>query len=438
MRQFIDLLSLKENAEPEHQRFWYDPKKDELYSFYSGHHVHHALENSILKNALNSVLTPAQQRELLDQAEAAVSMHEITRLHNRVMNILGDLGYMRGGYDPMTFELYIEYKGNDAARQYRNARKLMRHFHDVRLLTVEVYSEGAPEYVLLQDPDAIERFRKFGSTRKKLGESDVSYDHTDEHFKPRPMTEKKVLYRSVSLPELAHIWGVGYIMGGANNFNAYDPRRNAFFGDTLNDHLLWQGEEVDRQASYAMSTEPVYREYTLAKNDLEEAREIFMEVTQVALMKYRHEPEAAKFIEEIDNGNIQAAYKAKWFLKGPDLVAFNQSMAKLSKLHDELSELQTECRDLIREKQADIEMKRSLYPITSAVIVTKPIRGGLHYSKAWGKSGMGENDEYGFRSAQVKFNDIASILLVKDMKVIGKLDPLKLGDYLAKIKYTED
>ncbi|MFA5491004.1 MAG: hypothetical protein WC284_17635, partial [Candidimonas sp.] len=61
-----------------------------------------------------------------------------------------------------------------------------------------------------------------------------------------------VLYRSVSPGELNSIFSMGKIEGGQNKFNEFDPRRLVFFASKISDSLIWQGEDVERQAQYSL------------------------------------------------------------------------------------------------------------------------------------------------------------------------------------------
>lgn len=73
----------------------------------------------------------------------------------------------------------------------------------------------------------------------------------DGPWRPVPMRGPKVLYRSVSVPELLDICRSGTIRGGMNRFNPADRRPLVFFADTLDDRLISQGEHIHRQAYYA-------------------------------------------------------------------------------------------------------------------------------------------------------------------------------------------
>jgi hypothetical protein len=425
VRQFIDLV-LKEDTYSEQQRFWYNPATDTMFPFEGKHHVNHALSNPTLRKAIQGSLSRDEWEEIIDLASEATEMSQIVRLHNRIMDILGDLGYMRGGYDPQTHELYIEYKGNDPQKQYRNARKLMRHFDDVRLLTVEVWDGGRAEHVMLQNPDGIERFRKFGSTRKQLGEDDSD---PDEHFKPVLMREPKVLYRSVSLPELVDIWANGIISGGQNKFNSFDPRRHVFFGDEMSEEIIYQGEEIDRQANHALQKHSLHNEFAIIQREIKDHMLLLKNIA-INILQKSSGPRSVELLSQVNAGKTQAIYNAGQMAYGDDRTLFQS----------ELDELNKEYRGEHRDKMKEIKDRRETFPITSAVIVTKPISGGLYYSKAHGKSGMTGN-EYGFAPGAVTYYNIDKIVFIKDGKQVGTLDPyddIKLGDYLRKIGLISD
>lgn len=264
-------------------------------------------------------------------------------------------------------------------------------------------------------------------------ERQVPRGHTELPNKPStPMTKKKVLYRSVSLPELQSIWRDGSVRGGQNSFNEFDPRKWVFFGPELTDYILWQGEDIGRWASFALTTAPIQHDFQILKQELEEAIEMLSEIARAGMEKVKDKSALnAQIFQELEDDwqNRRAVSSARNLIPAADRTLFRQWEAKIYEFRTEMDELAQRYREEHQTQTKTLKDWRNGFPISSAVIRTKPITGGNLY-----KSRNPEvEDEYGFMPGEVTFFDIDHIYLVKDSKVVGELDPYDLGTYLSKI-----
>ena len=237
----------------------------------------------------------------------------------------------------------------------------------------------------------------------------------DDKFQPIGPSEPKVLYRSVSIPELIDILKTGKVVGRQNRFNGFDPRRFVFFADTLTDKVIGQGEEIDRQAMVAMENDPIHQEFDALEQQLKELT--------------KREADAVWFAVERNPrlGEIYQITSATYaaFLQGDEEAerAFSRAVhrvpaiAKLAqqrlKIYEKLNKLREKYRTKHRKTEDQLRAKWGKSPYSSAVIVTKPVGGGLHYSHEHGKSGMGQEDEYGFLPGRVTWEDIDKVILMK-------------------------
>lgn len=260
-----------------------------------------------------------------------------------------------------------------------------------------------------------------------------------DKFDPRPMREAKVLYRSVSLPELIDIAKTGKIVGRSNTFNGFDTRRWVFFGDTMTERLLWQGDEIERQASVAMQGSALDREFDKLNRQYEELtrtygemamREIETKIKKRLAAKMRAPTITDQDRERITRGDLPSVF---YDLVGttPALVANRE---KRRALNDRIEALRKTYREQHRALQVALKDKQASLPVSSVVLETKPLAGALHYSKSHGRSGMGEEDEYGFPSGRVTLNDVTKIHLVKNGTVIKAITPDQLRNLLDQLK----
>ncbi len=281
-------------------------------------------------------------------------------------------------------------------------------------------------------------------TGDEVKKAEIITEDAEDHYKPRPMTKAKVLYRAVSIPELSDIRMRGRVLGGQNRFNEFEHRRWVFFGDKLNDELISQGEDTERQAIHKMSSHAILRAMKRLMDDRKE--EALMVITQLEKAGLEPCDDYHGFYRPYVE-NFLEGYNSRWIMKffwklddEGKIARANNSRRKMDEMTREIDELQDRYRNLIRAEHDLIKARLVPLKVSSAVIVTKPIKGGIHYSKSFGKSGMTQ-DEYGFESGQITLDDIDKILLVKKGQVIGEMTPeeleTKLPDLLNKWEHED-
>lgn len=216
-----------------------------------------------------------------------------------------------------------------------------------------------------------------------------------EGYEYRGLAEPKALFRAVSPEEWAQIQRDGEIRGGLNTFNGFDPRREVFFGDALNEELIAQGEDVARRAEYAIQQSDLQKRYQHLQAQLGE-------------LNAQYE---ARRTELIEDGYTSAA------------AGMHPSMQALSKkrraLQDSLADVQAKAREQIQQIIATKRTEDVERGYSSVVLETKPVSGGRIYSGR--HSGM-RGDEYGFDSGAVKLADVVRVHYVKDRKVLRAED----------------
>jgi hypothetical protein len=215
----------------------------------------------------------------------------------------------------------------------------------------------------------------------------------------RPMQKEIILFRSVSPKELIDILDKSQVTGGLNRFNTFDHRREVFFGDAITEMLLGQGEEISRRAENMMQSHKIQEKYRAAQDEF---RTLTSEAKEKYVHFYKYPTAVKKKIDTADKSikKITSSFRAILMLE--------------IKKEREINELRT---------------------FTSAVIETKPVGGGRHYSTKHngGSSGMGDDDEYGFESGVVKITDIAKIHLMLKKELIKTIFPDETGKFtLAK------
>lgn len=247
----------------------------------------------------------------------------------------------------------------------------------------------------------------------------------EDPMAPKRMTEKVILFRSVSMPELIDILDKGCVVGGGNRFNEFETRRHVFFGDKIDELLLWQGEDVERQAIHQATYDGIYDDLIETNN------EITKTCTDIANAFQRHGIETSpSFYQDVMRGYVgEATRLSKDF---PEIVSL---LATKAELEAELKSLQEQWKKHVRQTITNLKFQRDSLPYTSAVIETRPLTGGLHYSKSHGKSGFLDNDEYGFRSGEVTIHDITAVHLVKDRTIVKTVTVDELPIVLKKAGY---
>ncbi len=232
---------------------------------------------------------------------------------------------------------------------------------------------------------------------------DWSKNHTDKadtdwrdaaiaaepQYKPIKMTTAKPMFRSVSIQELKDIIESGKVKGKGNKFNPFDVRRHVFFADAISNHVIRQGEELQRQADVALADSPLTSAIVEAK---------------------------ARFDQRRAYWNAQTAPGSKATQKDRDQARIQDAKAKKA-WEDAILAHGKAGSDIMK----DLRKQREDGHYSSAIIETKPVDTGLHYSSDHGRSDM-QVDEYGFQSGQIKADDITRVHLIKDGKVTKTVD----------------
>ena len=239
-----------------------------------------------------------------------------------------------------------------------------------------------------------------------LYRSSVTESHCGR-FNPQPMLLATVLYRSVSLPELEDIYSCGVVVGGQNKFNPVDSRPDVFFSDVLDARLVRQGEDTYRQAFYHAQFHPAAARRAEAFDHVMQCAEDIL--SQMVSCGIRYDPDDGYSLEW---GAV--APRLKRSALGPEATraSFKGLFRRLAQLNSAQAAAADEHCDVVIGLMAEYEASRKTQPITSAVLITKPIVGGLIYSEELGLSGHGER-EFGFEPGQIKLDDIAEIILIK-------------------------
>jgi hypothetical protein len=91
-----------------------------------------------------------------------------------------------------------------------------------------------------------------------------------------------------------------------------------------------------------------------------------------------------------------------------------------------------------RERHAVLKAAIPTLPFTSAVIETRPISQGFHYSREHGSTGMNGEDEFGFVPGFLKAEQIEQVHWVKDQTIIGPASSLdEVPNVLDEIGFYE-
>lgn len=229
-----------------------------------------------------------------------------------------------------------------------------------------------------------------------------------EGYEYRDLTEPKALFRAVSPEEWAQIQRDGEIRGGLNTFNGFDPRREVFFGDALNEELIAQGEDVARRAEYAIQQSDLQKRYQRLQAQLGE-------------LNAQYE---ARRTELIEDGYTSAA------------AGMHPSMQAISKkrraLQDSLADVQAKAREQIQQIIATKRAEDAERGYSSVVLETRPVSGGRIYSGR--HSGM-RGDEYGLDPGAVKLADVVRVHYVKDRKVLRAEDWPRHADLMPGIDW---
>lgn len=261
----------------------------------------------------------------------------------------------------------------------------------------------------------------------------------DDDYRPRRMASPKVLYRAVSLPELVDIFRKGQIVGGGSSFNDFEQRRWVFFGDSL-EAVIGQGEDVSRQASHELRQHAINGQFRdLTERFMALARE-FVEGSKrdLARMNAERRAENWKPIEVPDETweyALAGSDSALWEIwEKVGWIKHKQVWTTLRKIEDQRNKLQNRFIDMLNRRTDAMTKAIEKKPVSSAVIETKPISGGLHYSGQHGKSAMPDADEYGFRPWTVTLSDIERVHFIKDGRVVASVPVDQVSGMLRRYR----
>lgn len=259
----------------------------------------------------------------------------------------------------------------------------------------------------------------------------------DDKMHPKPMVEPKTLYRSVSLPELADIVRTGEIRGKGNRFNGFDPRHYVFFGDKIDDSLIWQGEETERQAATALGDHEIHKRFEALNSERERLKAKMAAYGKAAFEKAnRAAAKAGRRVVRLDPDEIEKLERNELPNRIASMISFEEPYRALRAQFQQLSKdeqtLRDEYKQHYRAELSNIDAWVKEQPISSAILQTKPITGGAHYSSAHGDTGFSDA-EYGFWPGQVKLSDLVKVHYVKDRKVIDTASPETISSTLAKL-----
>ena len=228
---------------------------------------------------------------------------------------------------------------------------------------------------------------------------------SDGWWGARPMPHPIILYRSVSIPELIDVLRSGLIRGGGNRFSGVDNRPYVFFADEFDDRLLRQGEATRRQAHYAAQSQHAW----LASEFVAERLSAFADLilTEFERDGIWYDPAVAPVLR---NGEGTG-----WFRRAGrrhDRKKYDRLFRYLRQLKRVQVGLWSEYDCEVARIAREIDQRKAIASVTSAVLVTRPIAGGLLYSIEFGMCGLGDR-EYGFQPGQILLADIEQIVLVK-------------------------
>jgi hypothetical protein len=239
-------------------------------------------------------------------------------------------------------------------------------------------------------------------------------------LKPRNMDETVVLYRSMSIAELADICSTGLIQGGGNRFNWFDARPYVFFGDELNDQLISQGEDLWRQARHTMSNHPLTKKREMLQSHAQRQARLIIREMDADGIRY-----ARTYVEDFLAGydyDVKKFKRAVLRSLGAGHRKYGVLFQALATLHAQQDQLNERLDETFELELKALETCTAAATYSSAVIVTRPVTGGLIYSTEFGGCGLGER-EYCFLPGQLKFCDISDVILVKCGVVVEREYP---------------
>jgi len=302
-----------------------------------------------------------------------------------------------------------------------------------------------------------------GWTYAALNHSALPADY-DNRFKARPIESPRTLYRAVSLGEMADIVSTGAVSGGGNGFHGFDSRPFVFFSDAITPRVIHQGEEIDRSLGHQMQLQ--FKELQAAFDGYMEEME---HEARNALRKAAGNLSAlsrTRVLSEMDPSVQvpQAFHEADQLfsmlsrLEGPidwnefrdprsrsfrdarrlHIVPGAESDRILREFQDARHAIKEEFQSTYRQRYEQVRREREAMSFTSALIETRPIGLGFHFSKRFWASGMGDEDEYGLFPRQVRADDIKHVLWVKDGIVVDETSLDAAADVLERLKLERE
>lgn len=243
------------------------------------------------------------------------------------------------------------------------------------------------------------------------------------------MEEAKVLYRSVSPPELIDIAKRGVIVGGGSLFNPFEGRSDVFFADEIDDRLIGHGEHIPRQVTFALRNHPIPRRADMIHQLIRRRADMISARMRSDGLRARRD-----LIDDLGLGFRVAKVRSLTFRAPPDsgpiYARHFRALRRLVRKRDTLSAAwDAELTKRIGRAQRAARAS----PYSSAIIVTKPVMGGRVYLANEGLCGHGER-EYGFAPGLLTLRDIAEVILIKDRRQVGRLPAAGLADLCSALQ----
>lgn len=251
-------------------------------------------------------------------------------------------------------------------------------------------------------------------------------------FKPEPMPAPVRLYRSVSLPELMGIHRNGVVIGGGNLFNFGDPRHQVFFADTLDDRLIRQGDYIDRQVTFALWNHEVRHRCSRTEKAVDDIVALILSEMRDAGIPYEPDLEW-EFRWDVDRRPFRRAIKRRGKAHRHKFRALFERLERAERDSENASH---DYDALYQKMSAERGKWLSRQPCTSAILVTRPLQGGLLYSPSTGGSLHG-GSEYGFEPGQVSLEDVVQIILIRFQKEVGRCHPRELPTILQNVAWDQ-
>lgn len=257
---------------------------------------------------------------------------------------------------------------------------------------------------------------------------DPTYTDAD---KPVMISEPKVLYKAVSMSELADLFQTGSLGGRPDAINDFDTKPFMMFGDKISPQLIAAGDSLERQAEIALRDMPTHVRFMEAWKAREYEADKFLD----ALQKL-HDQDNKVRIQSGHPAKTIDASEAADFVRGNTLRGITMlqkipqtdtlSLRILNNIGTIDKKLQEISEEYLAAEKEWIETERDVrqqYPYTSVIIQTSPLAHGYCYSKALGgHSELGDLNEYGFYPDTVASDHIVRLHCVQDGTVVRKID----------------